>query len=151
MAGISDIILQQVKSAAGGIEIPSNIQNTVINGLSSSVLGSLTQTASKSGGVDLIKNLLSGKTSAAESPITALAGKLFNKNVLSGLKLDSGLSSSLTALIPGVLGKLGGAIKDVDGDGDVDFTDIIASLTGGGKSSSLLGVAKGLLGGFLKK
>ena len=152
MAGIADIILQQAKSAVGGVEVPSGIQNTVINGLSQSVLGSLTQTVSKAGGIDQIKNLLSGKTAAAASPVTSLATNLFTKNVLSGLKLDKGLSTSLLGLVPGVMGGLGKVFKDKDGDGDVDFNDIIASLTGGSKgSSSLLGAAKGLLGSFLKK
>ena len=50
MASISDFIAQQVKSAAGGIEIPSNIKNQVLGGLSDSILGSLTQTATKAGG-----------------------------------------------------------------------------------------------------
>jgi len=152
MASLSEMILQQVKSAASSVEIPSNIKNTVLNGLSDSVLGSLTQTAAKSGGVDEIKNLLTGKTDAAKSSVTALASKLFSKNILSSLKLDSTLKTSLAALIPAVTGKLGGILKDRDGDGDVDINDIIASLTGGSSSgSSLLGAAKGILGGFLKR
>jgi hypothetical protein len=152
MASISDIIAQQVKSAAGGIDIPSNIKNQVLGGLSDSILGSLTQTATKAGGVDIVKNLLTGKADVASSPVTALAGNLFNKNVLGKLSLGSALGSSLTGLIPGVLGKLSGFLKDQDGDGDVDINDIIVSLTGkksGG--SSLLGAATSILGGFLKK
>ena len=60
MASISDLIMQQVKSAAGGVQIPSNVQSQVLNGLSSSVLGSLTQTVAKPGGVDAITSLLKG-------------------------------------------------------------------------------------------
>lgn len=33
MASISDLIMQQVKSAAGGIEIPSNVKSQVLGGL----------------------------------------------------------------------------------------------------------------------
>jgi len=152
MASITDLIMQQVKSAAGGVEIPSNIKDTVLNGLGESVLGSLTQTASKAGGIDEIKNLVSGKTSAANSAVTALAGNLFNKNVLSGLNLTSGLKTSLAGLVPTVVGNLGNIIKDRDGDGDVDLNDILLSLKGGSSAkSSLLGTASGLLGSFLKK
>ena len=59
MANITDLIMQQVQKAAGNVEIPSNVQNTVLNGLSESILGSLTQTATKAGGIDMIKSLLS--------------------------------------------------------------------------------------------
>ena len=152
MESISALIMQQVKSAAGGVSIPSNIKDKVLGGLSDSILGSLTQTATKAGGVDLIKNLLTGKSDAASSPVTALAGKLFKNNVVSKLSLGSSLGNTLTALIPGIFGKLSNIIKDQDGDGDVDINDIIITLTGkksGG--SSLLGAATGILGGLLKK
>ena len=104
------------------------------------------------GGVDLIKGLLTGKSQAASSPVTALAGTLFKNNVLSKLSLGSGLGNSLTALIPGIIGKLSNVIKDQDGDGDVDINDIIISLTGKKSgSSALLGAATGILGGLFKK
>jgi hypothetical protein len=152
MASISDLIMQQVKSAAGGVSIPSNIKDQVLGGLSDSILGSLTQTATKAGGVDVIKNLLTGKANAASSPVTALAGNLFKKNVVSKLGLGSSLGSTLTALIPGIFGKLSGIVKDQDGDGDVDINDIIIALTGKKSAgSSLLGAATGILGGLLKK
>ena len=152
MASISDLIMQQVKSAAGGVSIPSNIKDQVLGGLSDSILGSLTQTATKAGGVDVIKNLLTGKANAASSPVTALAGNLFKKNVVSKLGLGSSLGSTLTALIPGIFGKLSGIVKDQDGDGDVDINDIIIALTGKKSAgSSRLGAATGILGGLLKK
>jgi len=151
MSAISDLIMQQVKSAVGNVEIPSNVSSQVVNGLSDSILGSLTQTATKAGGLDAIKGLLTGKSDAASSPITKLAGSLFKNNVLSKLNLGSGTSSALAGLIPGVLGNLKNFIKDQDGDGDVDLNDVLATLTGGKGTGSLLGVAGKLLGGFLKK
>ena len=150
MANISDLILQQVKKAAGNVEIPANVQNTVLNGLSESILGSLTQTATKAGGIDLIKKLLTGQESAASSPVTALAGKLFTSNILSKLNLGSLLNGKLTALITTVLGGLSNIIKDQDGDGDVDLNDILLTLKGG-KSSGILGAATSILGGLLGK
>ena len=145
---LSDIILQQVtKSVAGNnIEIPSNVQNQVLGGLSDSILGSLTKTATAPGGIDLIKNLLTGKADAATSPVTALAGDLFTKNILSKLNLGSLLSGSLLGLIPKIFGGLKGIIKDQDGDGDVDLNDILITLKGG--SGSILGSVLGsALGG----
>ena len=145
---LSDIILQQVtKNVAGSnLQIPSNVQNQVLGGLSESILGSLTKTAATPGGIDLIKNLLTGKSDAATSPVTALAGNLFTKNILSKLNLGSVLSGGLIALIPKIFGGLKGIIKDQDGDGDVDLNDVLLTLKGGG--GSILGsVLGGALGG----
>lgn len=150
MASITDFITQQVQSAAGGIDIPSNLKDKVLGGLTDSVLGSLKQTATKSGGIDQIKELLTGKTNATSSPITALAGDLFKKNVIEKLGLGT-LGGTVSNLIPSVMGKLSNFISDKDGDGDVDFNDIILSLTGGSKSGGLLQAAKGILGGLFGK
>ena len=156
MATLTDLLAKTVASAAQGVEIPSNVQNTVLNGLSDSVLKSLTQTAATPGGVDVLKNLLSGKSNAATSPVTALAGKLFANNILSKLGLGTKTNSALTGLIPTIVGKLSGLIKDMDGDGDVDLNDIILSLSGAQpkqqkKSGGLLGsVAGSVLGSILK-
>jgi hypothetical protein len=150
MATIQDIIMQQVSKAAGNVSIPSGIQNQVLGGLSESILGSLTQTATKAGGIDSIKELLTGKASAAASPITALAGKIFAANTLKNLNLDSALTSKLTGLIPLVLGNASSFIKDKDGDGDVDLNDILLTLKGSGAGAGIgSSIVKGVLGSLL--
>jgi hypothetical protein len=145
---ILDLIKQQVTAQTGGVEIPAQAKNQVLNGLTDSIFGSLTQTVAKVGGIEQIKSLLTGKTSAASSPITALAGSLFANNILKNLNLGNVLNGKLSALIPAIMGKLSGILKDQDGDGDVDFQDILLTLKGGNAQSQAGG---GLLGGILGK
>ena len=148
---LSDIILQQVTKnvASSNIQIPQNLQQQVLGGLSDSILGSLAKTATAPGGLDQIKNLLTGKADAAKSPVTALAGNIFNSNVLSKLKLGAA-GAALLAFIPKIMGGLKNIIKDQDGDGDVDLNDVLLTLKGG--SGSILGsVLGGVLGGGAAK
>lgn len=151
MATLSDMILQQVRGAAGGIQLPAGSENQILGGLSNSILGSLTRTAASPSGIDQIRNLLTGKANAATSPITSLAGSLFRTNVLKGLNLNASTGNALTALIPMVLGNLSQFIRDRDGDGDVDLNDIILSLRGSTGGSSILGAATSILGSILGK
>lgn len=152
MASLGDIILQQAQKSIGNVEVPANLKNQVISGLSESILGSLTQTAAKAGGIDMVKQLLTGKTSAASSPITQLAGNLFTNNILKNLNLGSALNGTLSGLVPTIMSKLSGVLKDQDGDGDVDLNDILMSLKGGSSAkASILGAATSILGGIFKK
>lgn len=146
MASLSDLILGQVKSATGNIKLPENLSSQVLGGLSDSILGGLTQTATKAGGLEIVKDLLTGKADAAKSPVTAAAANMFNSNVLSKLNLGA-LGTSLTAAIPAVLSRLSGIIQDRDGDGDVDLNDILLTLQGG-SGKGILGSLTGMLGGL---
>jgi hypothetical protein len=148
MASIQDFILKQVTAQAGKVDIPSNLKDKVLGGLSDSIFGSLTQTAAKTGGIETIKELVTGKTKPAASPITSLATNLFTQNVLSKMNLGSA-ASSLTGLIPGVMGSLSSFIKDQDGDGDIDLQDFLAALNGG--KGGVLKTATSMLGGLFKK
>ena len=149
MANIQDYIQKVVGASTATMDIPANVKDQVLGGLASSIFGSLTQTATKAGGLEKIKDLLTGNADAASSPITALAGNIFTNSVLKKLNLGS-LAPALVALIPGIMGKLSGFIKDQDGDGDVDINDVLLSLKGG-SGSGLLGAATSILGGLLGK
>ena len=150
-SSILDLIKQQVSAQAGNVEIPTQAKNQILNGLTDSIFGSLTQTVTKAGGIEQIKSLLTGQTSASSSPITALAGNLFTNNILKNLNLGNVLNGKLSALIPVIMGKLSGILKDQDGDGDVDFNDILITLKGGNKTNTSGGLGGGLLGGILGK
>lgn len=155
MASLTDIIQQQVASAAGNIEIPADLKDKVLGGLTDSIVGGFTKTATQPGGIEAIKSLVTGATSVENSPVTALAGNLFSNNILKNLNLGSLLSGKLLGLIPIILGGASKIIKDQNGDGKVDLTDIIMTLTGAGKkaASSGLGgsILKGVLGSILGK
>jgi hypothetical protein len=145
---LNDIIKQQVNSAAGGLEIPAALKNQVLGGLSDSILGSLTQTATKAGGINIIKDLFGGKTPVESSPVTQLAGNLFNTNVLKKLGLGAVLGTALTKLIPNILGGVTKVFKDQNGDGKVDMNDILIALGGSGIGKS---VVTSVLGGLFKR
>lgn len=147
---ILDLIKSQVTAQTGGIQIPEQAKNTVLNGLTDSIFGSLSQTVTKTGGIDQIKNLLTGRTAAATSPITALAGSLFSNNILKKLNLGTALNGALSGVIPAIMGKLSGILKDQDGDGDVDFQDILLTLKGGNKAQART-AGGGILGSILGK
>ena len=142
---LKDIINQQVNAATGGIEIPAAVKNQVLGGLSESILGSLTQTATKAGGLDLIKDLFGGKTSAASSPITDLVGNIFTNSILKNINLGSVLGSTLKGTIPTILGGVTKIFKDQNGDGKVDINDIIIALGGSSIGKSIF---KNVLGGL---
>ena len=146
MASILDLITAQVQKTAGKEAIPAGVKDQVLGGLSQSVLGSLTQTVGRTGGIDQIRELVTGQVKAADSPVTALAGSIFSSDVLSKLNLGAA-GKSLEGLVPKVMGSLGGIIKDQDGDGDIDFNDLIIALKGNG--NGLFSAAKNILGSIL--
>ena len=148
MASITDLIAQQVSAASGKVNLPADIKDKVLGGMSSSILGSLTQTAAAPGGIDQIKNLVTGKTAAAKSAVTAKATDLFEKDVLSQLNMGK-MGDKIKGLIPVVMGKLSGVIKDMDGDGDIDLNDLLMTLKNG--DGGILGTAKGILGSLFRK
>ena len=79
--------------------------------------------------------------------MTALAGNIFDNDILKKLNLGAA-GDKLKGLVPLAMGKLGGIIKDQDGDGDIDLDDLILMLKGG---DGILGVAKGIIGSLFGK
>ena len=71
MSAITDIILSQVKESAAG-----KLDKNVLSGLSDSILGSVKQSAQSASGIEQLTQLFTGKTNAADSPVTALAANM---------------------------------------------------------------------------
>lgn len=149
MSQLSDFILKQAQAAASG----SNLDNNVLNGLSDSILNSLKQTALKQGGIEQLTALFTGKTSAENSPVTALASQIFTSQIASKLGLSSAASSSASNLLPTILGALVSAVVNKKASG-LDLTSILSSLgAASGNNSTLtnLGRLAGAFGKLFKK
>lgn len=148
MSQLSDFILKQAQSAASG----SNLDKSVLNGLSDSILNSMKQTALKQGGIEQLTALFTGKSSAEDSPITALASQIFSSQIAPKLGLSSSTSSAASSLLPTILGALVTAIVNKKASG-LDLSSILSALGAGNSNSSLgkLGSVVGVLGKLFAK
>lgn len=120
MSAITDIILSQVKESAGG-----KLDGNVLSGLSDSILGSVKQSAQSVSGIEDLTQLFTGKTDAAKSPVTALAGKLFKADAAKKLGLDSKTAQLAIALLPTIINAL------VSKKNGLDITSILGAFVGG--------------------
>jgi len=125
MAGITDIILSQVKESAG-----SKLDSNVLGSLSDSIFGSVKQSTQSIAGIEQLTELFTGKTDAADSPVTALAGKLFKADALKKLGLDEKTINVAVALLPTIINAL------VSKKNGLDIGSILGSLTGGSTTTT---------------
>lgn len=149
MAGVADLIKKvAAEAASGNIEIPENLKEKVLGGLSDSIFDSIKKTAASNGGIEQITSLLTGGTSASSSPITSMATKIFSSQVAPKLGLSSAVTSTITAMLPTVIDKLVAAVSS--GKDGFNLSDIISAVAGGSGSSSKASILKGV-GGLLGK
>lgn len=149
MSQLSDLILKQAQAAAAG----SNLDNSVLNGLSDSIVNSLKQTATKSGGIEQLTALFTGKASAESSPITALASQIFTSQVAPKLGLSSSASSTASSLLPTILSAVVSLVVNKKASG-LDLSSILSALGASSGSNSKLGNivnVVGALGKLFKK
>lgn len=157
MSQILDLIKSQVFDSASGVTLPADTKDQVLGGLSDSILGGLKQTAASTGGIEQLTSLFTGKTAAAQSPVTAAAGKIFQSDVIQKLGLSPAIANAAKALIPIVIGKLVGKVGSGGSDGSgegFDLGSLLSAVGGGsgdGDGSTLLKKAGSLLGGLFKK
>ena len=138
MSFITDLIQEKAVDVLGGISLPDNLKEQVLGGVSDSIFGSIKETAGKEGGIDQLIELFTGRQSAASSPVTDLAGKLFSTDIAKKLGLSPGIISAVVPMIPQVIDK------------SIDVNDLISEVTKSGVADKLKDAAGSLLGGFFK-
>ena len=144
MSFLTDLIQEKAGEAlAGNVSIPEGLKDKVLGGLSDSIFDSFKQTAAKEGGIEQLTALFSGNQDAASSPITALAGKLFNNNVAGKLGLSPTLVNSIVPMIPKVINMIS------SGKG-FDVNEIMSEFTKSAATDFLKDKAGDLLGGLFK-
>ena len=144
MSIITDLIKEKASEVLGGnISIPENLKEPILGGISDSIFGSIKETALKEGGIDQLIELFTGRSSAAASPVTDLAGKLFSSDIAKKLGLSPAIVSAIVPMIPKVIETFTSSKK-------IDVNDLIAEVTQSGVTDKLKDVAGGILGGFFK-
>ena len=153
MSVLTDLIASQVKTSAAS----SNLGDSVLKGLTDSVVGSITEKAQSTSGIDQLTSLFTGKTAAGSSPVTALATQLFTSKIASKLGLDEKTAKTASALLPTIISSLVSSVsKGKDG---VNLQSMISSVGGAVTQETVKNLAAdglkkaagGLLGKFFKK
>lgn len=141
MSFLTDLIKEKAGEAlAGNVSIPEGLKEKVLGGLSDSIFDSFKQTAAKEGGLEQLTSLFTGGQDAASSPVTALAGKLFNSNVAGKLGLSPTLVNAIVPMIPKVISMIKG----------FDVNDLMSEFTKSAATDFLKDKAGDLLGGLFK-
>ena len=143
MSFITDLIKEKAGDILGTVSLPDNLKEQVVGGVSDSIFGSIKETALKEGGIDQLIELFTGRSSAAASPVTDLAGKLFSSDIAKKLGLSPAIVSAIVPMIPKVIETFTSSKK-------IDVNDLIAEVTQSGVTDKLKDVAGGILGGFFK-
>ena len=143
MSFITDLIQEKAVDVLGGISLPDNLKEQVLGGVSDSIFGSIKEPAGKEGGIDQLIELFTGRQSAASSPVTDLAGKLFSTDIAKKLGLSPGIISAVVPMIPKVIEKFTSSKS-------IDVNDLISEVTKSGVADKLKDAAGSLLGGFFK-
>ena len=143
MSFITDLIQEKAVDVLGGISLPDNLKEQVLGGVSDSIFGSIKETAGKEGGIDQLIELFTGRQSAASSPVTDLAEKLFSTDIAKKLGLSPGIISAVVPMIPKVIEKFTSSKS-------IDVNDLISEVTKSGVADKLKDAAGSLLGGFFK-
>lgn len=143
MSFITDLIKEKAGDILGNVSLSDNLKEQVVGGVSDSIFGSIKETALKEGGIDQLIELFTGRSSAAASPVTDLAGKLFSSDIAKKLGLSPAIVSAIVPMIPKVIETFTSSKK-------IDVNDLIAEVTQSGVTDKLKDVAGGILGGFFK-
>lgn len=144
MSVLTDLIKEKAGEVlAGNVSIPEDLKDKVMGGVSDAIFGSVKETASKEGGIAQLTSLFSGESSAASSPVTALAGQLFSGNIAEKLGLSPAIVNAIVPMIPKVVELL------ASGKG-LDVSELLSEVGKGSVADALKEKAGSLLGGLFK-
>ena len=104
MSFITDLIKEKATEIlADKISIPEGIQEQVLGGISDSIFGSIKETAGKEGGIDQLIELFTGRQDVTNSPVAALASKIFGSDIAKKLGLSPAIVNAIIPLIPVII------------------------------------------------
>lgn len=144
MSVLTDLIKEKAGEVlAGNVSIPEDLKEKVMGGVSDAIFGSVKETAAQEGGIAQLTSLFTGESSAASSPVTALAGKLFSGNIAEKLGLSPTIVNAIVPMIPKV-------IELVTSGKGLDVSELLSEVSKGGVADMLKEKAGSLLGGLFK-
>lgn len=144
MSVLTDLIKEKAGEVlAGNVSIPEDLKEKVMGGVSDAIFGSVKEIAAQEGGIAQLTSLFSGESSAASSPVTALAGKLFSGNIAEKLGLSPNIVNAIVPMIPKV-------IELVTSGKGLDVNELLSEVSKGGVADMLKEKAGSLLGGLFK-
>lgn len=116
--------------------VPNEHNNAVMNEASTSILASLKNVASKSGGMEILAGLFQGNNASnASNPVVSEITDKLSESLGEKFGLDGAAASGVaSSLIPKVLGALINGAKDPNNN-SIQMNDIIAAISGGSANS----------------
>ncbi len=118
------------------VAVPNEHNDAVMTEASTSILSSLKNVASQSGGLEMLARLFQGNNASdVSNPVVSMLTNELSGSLGEKFGLDGASASGVaTSLIPKVLGALIGGAKDPNNN-EIQMNDVIAAISGGDTKS----------------